>query len=167
MPPLSSIISPHWKPEHPPPWTKTRRPLPVFPSSVSSSLIFEAAAVDTFTIISVLLRIDGLEPLKSISGRSRTRQVRPQLWPVLRADSCSTSSWRLLPWASMVTMAGKSFTVRCHIASGVPNSINETPSTLGNGPGVELSRATDRVEVHGAGFLEGRERFRPHSALRR
>ena len=46
-----------------------------------------------------------------------------------RPDSCSMSLCRLLPCASIVTIAGKSLTVRCHIASGVPNSSSETPST--------------------------------------
>ena len=45
-------------------------------------------------------------------------------------DSCSMSLCRLLPCASMVTIAGKSSTVRCHIASGVPKSRRDTPSTL-------------------------------------
>ena len=44
-------------------------------------------------------------------------------------DACSMSLCRLFPWASIVTMAGKSVTRRCHIASGVPNSSSETPST--------------------------------------
>ena len=44
-------------------------------------------------------------------------------------DSTSTSLCRLLPCASMVTIAGKSRTCRCHIASGVPNSVSDTPST--------------------------------------
>src|SRR4029450_1944749 len=45
--PFSSIISPYWNPEHPPPWTKTRKPLPALFSSVNSSVIFEAAVSDT------------------------------------------------------------------------------------------------------------------------
>src|SRR6187549_2158782 len=49
-PPASSIISPYWKPEQPPPCTNTRRPLPTLPSSVSSSLIFSAALGDTLII---------------------------------------------------------------------------------------------------------------------
>src|SRR6266550_9156776 len=53
-PPLSSIISPYWNPEQPPPCTNTRSPLPTLFSSLSSSLIFEAAAGDTFTIFSFL-----------------------------------------------------------------------------------------------------------------
>src|SRR5215204_1979981 len=47
----SSIIKPYWKPEQPPPCTNTRRPLPVLPSSVSSSLIFDAAVGDTLIIV--------------------------------------------------------------------------------------------------------------------
>ena len=47
----------------------------------------------------------------------------------LLPDSASTSLCRLLPCASMVTIAGKSRTCRCHIASGVPNSVSDTPST--------------------------------------
>ena len=46
------------------------------------------------------------------------------------ADALSTSAWRLLPRASIVTIAGKSFTRMCHIASGTPNSRKSTPSTL-------------------------------------
>src|SRR5688572_28728426 len=42
------------------------------------------------------------------------------------ADSFSTSLCRLLPPAFIVTIAGKSVTCRCHIASGVPNSISDT-----------------------------------------
>src|SRR6185436_16565137 len=49
-PPPSSIIRPYWKPEQPPPCTNTRRPLPAFPSSTSSSLIFDAAVGDTLII---------------------------------------------------------------------------------------------------------------------
>src|SRR5258708_31755906 len=45
--PFSSIIRPYWKPEQPPPWTNTRRPLLVLFSSVSSSLIFCAAVSET------------------------------------------------------------------------------------------------------------------------
>src|SRR3954467_14004406 len=45
--PFSSIIRPYWKPEQPPPCTNTRSPLPALFSSVSSSLIFEAAVSDT------------------------------------------------------------------------------------------------------------------------
>jgi len=44
-------------------------------------------------------------------------------------DSCSMSLCSEFPCASIVTIAGKSSTVRCHIASGVPNSRSETPST--------------------------------------
>src|ERR1044071_4120254 len=68
-PPASSIISPYWKPEQPPPCTNTRRPLPTLPSSVSSSLIFEAAVWDTFTIFSVL---QGKRPPKIISAGQGT-----------------------------------------------------------------------------------------------
>src|SRR4029453_3605469 len=53
-PPFSSIISPYWKPEHPPPCTNTRRPLFSFCSSARSSVILEAAAENTL-IISMLL----------------------------------------------------------------------------------------------------------------
>jgi hypothetical protein len=45
-------------------------------------------------------------------------------------DSCSMSLCKLFPCASIVTMAGKSLTIKCHIASGVPNSSSETPSTF-------------------------------------
>src|SRR3989454_4735521 len=48
--PFSSIMSPYWKPEQPPPCTNTRRPLPALFSSVSSSLIFAAAVSDTLII---------------------------------------------------------------------------------------------------------------------
>ena len=44
--------------------------------------------------------------------------------------SFSTSACRLLPCASIVTIAMKSRTRRCHIASGIPNSIRCTPSTF-------------------------------------
>jgi hypothetical protein len=47
------------------------------PSSVSSSLIFEAAAVDTFTITSFLPGSVGLKPLQSISGRSQPSKLSP------------------------------------------------------------------------------------------
>src|SRR3954471_12121130 len=40
-------MRPYWKPEQPPPCTNTRRPLPALFSSVSSSLILEAAVSDT------------------------------------------------------------------------------------------------------------------------
>src|SRR6185312_13941965 len=49
--PFSSIISPYWKPEQPPPCTNTRRPLPPLFSSVSSSLIFPAAVSETLIMI--------------------------------------------------------------------------------------------------------------------
>src|SRR4051812_4163182 len=45
--PFSSIIRPYWKPEQPPPCTKTRSPLPALFSSDSSSLILDAAVSDT------------------------------------------------------------------------------------------------------------------------
>ena len=45
------------------------------------------------------------------------------------ADSASTSLCKLFPWASIVTMTGKSLTWRCHRASGTPNSNSDTPST--------------------------------------
>src|SRR3954465_10521075 len=41
----------------------------------------------------------------------------------------STSACRLFPCASIVTIAAKFFTRKCHIASGIPNSISDTPST--------------------------------------
>ena len=45
------------------------------------------------------------------------------------ADAVSTSAWSELPWASMVTIAGKSVTRSRHIASGMPNSRRCTSST--------------------------------------
>ena len=36
-------------------------------------------------------------------------------------ECCLTSAWRLLPLASIVTTAGKSFTSNCQMASGAPN----------------------------------------------
>ena len=44
-------------------------------------------------------------------------------------DSSSTSLCKLLPCESIVTIAGKSWTSRCHIASGVPNCMSDTPVT--------------------------------------
>jgi len=41
---------------------------------------------------------------------------------IIVADAFSTSAWREFPCASIVTMAGKSLTRRCHMASGIPNS---------------------------------------------
>src|SRR5205814_6887328 len=49
--PFSSIISPYWKPEQPPPCTNTRRPLPALFSSTSSSLILDAAVSETLIMI--------------------------------------------------------------------------------------------------------------------
>ena len=80
-------------------------------------------------------------------------------------DSCSMSLCRLLPCASIVTIAGKSFTVRCHIASGVPNSSSDTPSTFSIDARVELRGAADGVQIHRAVLLERRERLRAHAAL--
>src|SRR3954469_2467087 len=51
----SSIIRPYWKPEQPPPCTKTRRPACVLFSSDSNSLIFEAAVGVTLIMWTVLL----------------------------------------------------------------------------------------------------------------
>src|SRR6185436_19095169 len=45
----SSIIRPYWNPEQPPPCTNTRSPAPGLFSSVSNSVIFEAA--DGVTLI--------------------------------------------------------------------------------------------------------------------
>lgn len=45
------------------------------------------------------------------------------------AEAFSTSAWSELPCASIVTMAGKSVTRRCHMASGMPNSSRFTSST--------------------------------------
>ena len=44
--------------------------------------------------------------------------------------SCSTLACRLFPCASIVTIAAKSCTCRCHMASGIPKSSRFTPSTL-------------------------------------
>ena len=55
--------------------------------------------------------------------------------------------------------------VRCHIASGVPNSSSDTPSTPVDRPRVELRRAADRVQVDGAVLLQRGERLRAHAAL--
>jgi hypothetical protein len=43
--------------------------------------------------------------------------------------SCSTAACRLLPCASMVTIAANPSTRNCHIASGIPNSSRFTPRT--------------------------------------
>src|SRR5262245_9169320 len=56
--PFSSIISPYWNPEQPPPCTNTRRPLPALFSSVRSSLIFAAAVSETL-IMPTLYNPDG------------------------------------------------------------------------------------------------------------
>ncbi len=48
----------------------------------------------------------------------------------LAAESFSTSAWRLLPCASMVTIAAKPSTCKCHIASGMPNSMKSTLFTF-------------------------------------
>ena len=90
--------------------------------------------------------------------------TRPSLRDA-RPTRCSTSLCRLLPCASIVTIAGKSSTVRCHIASGVPNSSSDTPSTLLDRARVELRGAADRVQVDGAVLLQRRERLRAHAAL--
>ena len=45
------------------------------------------------------------------------------------ADAFSTSACRLFPCESIVTMAGKSLTMMCHMASGTPKSRKSTPST--------------------------------------
>src|SRR5258705_9858804 len=71
-PPLSSIISPYWNPEQPPPCTNTRSPLPTLPSSVSNSLIFDAAVAETFTIFSIL---QGKRPLKIIRSTAGTYKL--------------------------------------------------------------------------------------------
>ena len=46
--------------------------------------------------------------------------------------ACSTTSCKLFPCASIVTIATKSVACKCHIASGTPNSIQCTPYTLSN-----------------------------------
>ena len=45
----SSIISPYWNPEHPPPCTNTRKPASFLCSSESKAPIFPAAASVTVT----------------------------------------------------------------------------------------------------------------------
>ncbi|PWW07129.1 hypothetical protein DFQ01_10221 [Paenibacillus cellulosilyticus] len=40
-------------------------------------------------------------------------------------ELCSTSACRLLPCESIVTMAAKPSVCRCHIASGMPNSLRK------------------------------------------
>src|SRR5688572_1638883 len=47
----SSIMSPYWKPEQPPPWTNTRRPASSLFSSVRSSEILVAAVGVTLIMI--------------------------------------------------------------------------------------------------------------------
>ena len=44
-------------------------------------------------------------------------------------EALCTSACSELPWESMVTMAGRSLTRRCHMASGMPNSSRWTPFT--------------------------------------
>ena len=47
------------------------------------------------------------------------------------------------------------------MASGVPNSSSETPSTDVTRPRVELRGAADGIEVHGARLLQRRSVFAP------
>ena len=61
-------------------------------------------------------------------GLARPGRPPPRATKV-RDTPATTHLCRLLPCASMVTIAGKSRTSRCHIASGVPNSVSDTPST--------------------------------------
>src|SRR5438445_7909936 len=68
--PFSSIIRPYWKPEQPPPWTNTRKPLLALFSSASSSLIFMAAVSETL-IMKTLYQ----EPVGIL--HSRLHAVRP------------------------------------------------------------------------------------------
>ena len=60
--------------------------------------------------------------------------------------------------ASVVTMAGKSLSCRCHMASGVPNSMRDTPFTRSVHRvalcSVALCSAADSAEVDGAVLLE-------------
>lgn len=66
--------------------------------------------------------------------------ARPLLFPIPNyrvarpasstAVDSSTSLCSELPCASIVTMAAKSSTSRCHMASGMPNSSQSTPATF-------------------------------------
>src|SRR6185503_19230874 len=71
--PFSSIIRPYWKPEHPPPCTNTRKPLPALFSSASSSLIFDAADSETLIMGPALL-----EGARGPESRRSTRVPRIQ-----------------------------------------------------------------------------------------
>jgi len=69
------------------------------------------------------------------SPRKRAPGLRKPAHTFCNASSASpvdrsTSTCRLLPCASMVTIAAKPFTRRCHMASGMPNSIKCTSSTF-------------------------------------
>src|SRR4026207_1794634 len=80
-PPPPSTIKPYWKPEQPPPCTNTRRPLPVLPSSVSSSLIFDAAVWDTLIMVSILLGkspVDYMRPHRHRQARVFSRNPLPE-----------------------------------------------------------------------------------------
>ena len=58
------------------------------------------------------------------SAHAIEREFRVTAALAARTSLCSDR-----PWASMVTIAGKRSTHRCQIASGLPRSIQSTPST--------------------------------------
>lgn len=74
-----------------------------------------------------ILRSGGGSPA---SIRAYLRSLAAAMSSRCAAVSRSTAACRLFPCASMVTIAAKSCTCRCHMASGIPKSSRCTPSTL-------------------------------------
>jgi hypothetical protein len=68
----------------------------------------------------------GFRPWQSVSYSQNTGSAS---FANTAAEAFSTSACSELPWASMVTMAGKSVTRSRHIASGMPNSSSFTSTT--------------------------------------
>src|SRR5688572_22382596 len=95
-------MRPYWNPEQPPPCTNTRSPLPAFPSSTSSSLIFDAAVGDTLIIWKLYApptapaKAPRLMPARySFDNQHLTRRAHQDRYAPIAAncwaDCCSTS----------------------------------------------------------------------------
>ena len=87
---------------------------------------------DNSTCVFAFLNTDsGMKEKRMRADRTLIYDLNPMSFLNSLRDLFSTSSWRLLPCASIVTIAGKSSTSSIHIASVIPNSSSfQTPATL-------------------------------------
>ena len=98
----------------------------VLPRTWRRLLVCGAAGSASCRLIRQRLRVN--ETTTSLI-RPKIQKTGPDSFSSMTAEAFSTSACSEFPCASIVTIAGKSFTRRCHIASGIPNSRRFTSST--------------------------------------